>query len=93
MTRADWANVFFIDESRFNLLHNDGRMCVYRSRGERLKDDCDCQRDYFGGGSVMVWGGVSLNTKTDLVIVPGNLNAARYQQAILLPVAMGAVWF
>ena len=88
MTRAEWANVLFTDESRFNLFNNDGRVRVYRRRGERLNDDCVFQRDHFGGGSVMVWGGVSLNSKTDLVIVPGNLNAARYQQDILLPVAI-----
>ena len=88
MTRAEWANVLFTDESRFNLFNNDGRMRVYRRRGERLNDDCAFQRDHFGGGSVMVWGGVSLNSKTDLVIVPGNLNTARYQEGILLPVAI-----
>lgn len=88
MTRADWADVLFTDESRFNLYHNDGRMRVYRRRGERLNDDCVFQRDHYGGGSVMVWAGVSLHTKTDLVIIHGNLNAARYQQEILLPVAI-----
>lgn len=88
MTRAEWANVLFTDESRFNLYHNDGRMRVYRRRGERLNDECVFQRDQYGGGSVMVWAGVSLHTKTDLVIVQGNLNAARYQQEILIPVAI-----
>ena len=88
MTRAGWAYVLFTDDSRFNLFHNDGRMRVYRRRGELLYDDCVFQKDHFGGGSVIAWGGVSLNTKTDLVIVPGNLNATRYQQDILLPVAI-----
>ena len=36
----------------------------------------------------MVWGEVSLHTKTDLVIIQGNLNAARYQQEVLNPVAI-----
>ena len=88
MTRAEWANVLFTDESRFNLFHNDGRMRVYRRRGERLNDDCVYQRDHNGGGSVMVWAGVSLHTKTDLVIIHGNLNAARYQHEVLNPVAI-----
>ena len=38
---------------------------------------------FFGGG-----GGVSLNTKTAPVFVRGNLNAARYQTEILLPVCI-----
>jgi len=63
-------------------------MRVYRRRGERLNDDCVFQRDPYGGGSVMVWAGVSLHTKTDLVIIHGNLNAVRYQQEVLLPVAI-----
>ena len=88
MTRAEWANVLFTDESRFNLYNNDGRLRVYRRRGERLNDDCLFQREQYGGGSVMVWAGVSLHTKTDLIVVRGNLNAIRYQQEILLPVAI-----
>ena len=79
MIRAEWANVMFTDESRFNLYNNDGRWRVYRWRGERLNDACIVQREQYGGGSVMVWAGVSLHTKTDLVVVRGNLNAVRYQ--------------
>ena len=88
MTRAEWANVLFTDESRFNLYNSDGRWRVYRRRGERLNDACIVQREQYGGGSVMVWAGVSLHTKTDLVVVRGNLNAVRYQQDILIPVAI-----
>ena len=43
--RQQWARVLFSDESRFNLSHHDGRIRVFR-------------RDRFGGGSVMVWGGI-----------------------------------
>uniref|UniRef100_A0A3Q3KSR0 Tc1-like transposase DDE domain-containing protein n=1 Tax=Labrus bergylta TaxID=56723 RepID=A0A3Q3KSR0_9LABR len=38
----------------------------------------------FGGGSVMVWGGISLTGKTRLVFIRGNLNAERYRDEILL---------
>ena len=45
--------------------------------------------DRFGGGSVMVWGGISHRAKTDLVTVHGNLDAMRYRneivQSALLP--------
>ena len=33
----------------------------------------------------MVWGGVSLQHRTDLVVIAGNLNAVRYREDILLP--------
>ena len=36
------------------------------------------ERDRFGGESVMVWGGIMGNVKTDLVVVQGNLNAQCY---------------
>lgn len=88
LTRADWAQVLFTDESRFKLHCNDGRRLVYRRRGERYSDACVIERDRFGGGSVMIWAGVSLHTKTQAVIVNGNLNAVRYQNEILRPVAI-----
>ena len=36
----------------------------------------------------MVWGGISLTGKTRLVIIGGNLNAERYRDEILQPVAI-----
>jgi len=61
---------------------------VYRRRGERYADACVVERDQFGGGSVMIWAGISLHVKTPLVAIQGNLNASRYQNAILRPVAI-----
>ena len=36
-----------------------------------------------GGGSGMVWAGVSLHLKTNIVVIKGNLTAARYQHNVL----------
>ena len=44
------------------------------------------KNDRFGGGSVMIWGGISLQHKTDVRVIDGNLNAQRYQDEILAPV-------
>ena len=41
-----------------------------------------------GGGSVMVWGGISHGVKLPLIVVPGNLTAVRYRDEILRPVAV-----
>jgi hypothetical protein len=46
-------------ESRFHLDSSDGRSRVYRRIGERYADACVIQRQSFGGGSVMVWGGIT----------------------------------
>lgn len=61
---------------------------VWRRRGERYADCCTDRVTSFGGGSVMVWGGISLTGKTRLVIIGGNLNAERYRDEILQPVAI-----
>ena len=39
----------------------------------------------------MVWGGISHGVKSPLIVVPGNLTAVRYRDAILRPVAVPLV--
>ncbi|XP_060085024.1 galactoside alpha-(1,2)-fucosyltransferase 2-like [Ylistrum balloti] len=43
-----WRRVFFTDESLFTLYLSDGRLRVYRRRGERYTDACVAERDRFG---------------------------------------------
>uniref|UniRef100_A0A4W5QT84 Tc1-like transposase DDE domain-containing protein n=1 Tax=Hucho hucho TaxID=62062 RepID=A0A4W5QT84_9TELE len=85
-TRQDWQKVLFTDESRFCLTRGDGRIRFYHRRNERYTEACTLERDRFGGGgSIMVWGGVSQHHQTELVVIAGNLNAVRYREDILLP--------
>jgi hypothetical protein len=53
-----------------------------------LNDVCIIQRDRYGGGCVMVWAGVSLHIKTDLIIIRGNLTAVKYQRDVINPVTI-----
>ena len=46
---------------------------------ELFADACVFERDRYGGGSVMVWGGISHGVKSPLIVVPGNLTAVRYR--------------
>ena len=78
-----WRRVFFTDESRFTLFRPDGQR-----RGERFADACVLERDRFGGGSVMVWGGISHGLKSPLIEITGNLTGVRYRDEILRPVAV-----
>ena len=71
-TRADWANMLFTDESRFNFRRSNERLRVYHRRGERYAAPCVRERGQFGGGSVMIWAGISLHTKTPVVPVHQN---------------------
>ena len=83
-----WAKVLFSDESRFCLRSVDGRVRVWRRRGERFAESCIDRKVPFGGGSVMIWGGISTGGKTDLIHVAGNLNGQRYLNEVLNPVAI-----
>jgi transposase len=91
---GDWQRVIFTDECRVSVQGADGRQRVWRRPGERFADCAILERGRFGGGSVMIWGGISLNGRTDLVILGGpSLNAERYIEDILqdhvVPIAVG----
>ena len=81
-----WHPVLFTDESRFTLSTCDRRDRVWRRRGERSAACNILQHDRFGSGSVMVWGGISLEGRTALhVLARGSLTAIRYRDEILRP--------
>ena len=83
--RHPWRDVIFSDESRFCIGHNDGRGRVYRRRGERFQDACIRGRDRFGGPSVMVWGAITRDFRSPLVVINGTLTAQRYIDNVLQP--------
>ena len=77
-TVADWSNVVFSDESRFQLFRNDGRPFVRRRVGEGYRDDCVCPTLKHGGGSVMVWGCMSETGVGEIRKVTGRLCTKDY---------------
>ena len=70
--------MLFTDESRFTISFHNGRNCVWRRRGVRFQDATIQEHDRYGGGSVMVWGSISLRKRNDLYRINGNLNGAQY---------------
>ena len=46
------------------------------------------ERDGYGGGSVIVWGGISLRMRTPLHSMEGNLNGVGYRNHVLEPIAL-----
>lgn len=87
LDRASLRNILFTDESRFCLDFHDGRRRVWRSKNERFANCNVVEHDRFGGGSVMVWGGISLDGPTDLYAIRnGSLTAVRYRDEILDPI-------
>lgn len=84
--QRQWGRVWFTDESRFSLCGNDGRLRIWRRRGERYEQNLFEPTRSHNGGSIMVWGGISINGRTDLVVVPPpGMNAQRYIDEILRP--------
>ncbi|KAL6457486.1 hypothetical protein MHYP_G00344490 [Metynnis hypsauchen] len=74
------------DESMLTLSTCDKHDRVWRRRGERSAACNILQHDQFGSGSVMVWGGISLEGRTALhVLARGSMTAIRYRDEILRP--------
>ncbi len=86
--QRDWRRLLFSDESRFKIFESDGRVRVHRRRGERTSSCCVQEVVPYGGGSVMVWGGISGDVKTDLIVLDGTLTARRYIDEVLTPVVL-----
>ena len=61
----------------------DGRIRVWRRRGERHSQNCIVERDRGRGGSVCVWGAIGIGVKTDMVHFNGYVNAQVYMDNAL----------
>ena len=85
---AEWRNVVFLVESRFNMSYNVGRICVQRYAGESNLRACILQRHRGPTPSVMVWGAIGYNIWSHLLCIEGNLNSNRYIREVLQPEAL-----
>ena len=88
---SEWDGVLWTDESRFCLDFADGRVRVRRMANERYAAACISEHDRYGGGSVMMWGGIWKTGRTAAVIINGNLNAAGYLSQVINPVVIPTV--
>ena len=85
-TNQQWATVLFTNESRFLLDMLDRRRRVWRRRGDRYANCAIVEHDRYGGGSLMVWGGISVRSRTELLVLNGTLTGQRYINEVLQPV-------
>jgi transposase len=82
----EWGGILFTDESRFCLRSPDGCQRVWRRTGERVAQCNFVPGISFGSDSIMVWGGISMEARTELVVVNGGaMTANRYTRDILEP--------
>ena len=88
------ANMLFSDNSWFQLEVSDGRVRIWQGSGERYTDACMVERNHWGGPRAMVWGRISYQQRTPLVIFdvrPGRRNgvtAQRYIENVLHSVVL-----
>ncbi|GFS84794.1 transposable element Tcb1 transposase [Trichonephila clavipes] len=85
---AEWNEVVFTDESRICLQHHDGRIRVWRHRGERMLNSCVMHRHTGPAPGIMVWGGIGYQSRICLVRIDGTLNSQRYISKVLEPVVL-----
>ncbi|GFT75085.1 transposable element Tcb2 transposase [Trichonephila clavipes] len=85
LTAAEWNQVVFSDESRFNLNSDDNRVLVWRPRGKRLNPAFALQRLTAPTAGVMVWDVIAYSTRSHLVLIRGTMTAQRYVHDILQP--------
>ena len=77
-TNQQWVTVLFTDKSRFLLDMLDRRRRVWRRRRERYANCAIVEHDRYGGGSLIVWGGISNCSRTELLVLNGTLTGQRY---------------
>ncbi|GFV60847.1 transposable element Tcb1 transposase [Trichonephila clavipes] len=97
--RCQWCNerriwvakcneVVFTDESCICLQHHDGRILVWRHRGERMLNSYVMHRHTGLAPGIIVLGGIGYHSRTSLVRIAGTLNSQRYISEVLEPVVL-----
>ncbi|KFM64955.1 Transposable element Tc3 transposase, partial [Stegodyphus mimosarum] len=88
MWTAEWNEIVFTDESRFCLQHHDGRIRVWRHRGERMLNSCVMHRHTGTAPGIMIWNGIGYHCRTPIVRIAGTLNSQAYISMVLEPVVL-----
>ncbi|GFY35743.1 transposable element Tcb1 transposase [Trichonephila clavipes] len=70
---AEWNEVVFTDESCICLQHHDGRIRVWRHRGESMLNSCVIHRHTGPAPGIMAWAGIGYHSHA-----PFSLSHCRY---------------
>lgn len=82
-TIDDFKNVFWTDESKFEIFGSKRRTYVRRSVNKKMLPACITPTVKHGGGSVMVWGGFSFNGISQLYRIKGILEKKQYHKILV----------
>ncbi|GFV76119.1 transposable element Tcb2 transposase [Trichonephila clavipes] len=87
--RNELSNILYSGESRFSVHPNNRRIFIWRECGSRNNPASVHESVRFGGGGVLVYGGISIDGRTDLYIIRDEpLTARRYSDEILRPIVV-----
>ncbi|GFU26561.1 transposable element Tcb2 transposase [Trichonephila clavipes] len=87
--RIECINVLFSDESQFSDHPDNRRIFTWWDCGSRNIPAFVHESVRSGGGGVLVYGGISIDGRTDLYIIrDGPLTARRYRNEILRPIVV-----
>lgn len=81
-----WSTVLFTDESRFGFHPDSRRTRVWRVPGRESRLQHPQEVHSYQAGTIMVWAGIRIGARTDLVFVRGNMNAQKYRDEVVEPV-------
>ncbi|GFW86867.1 transposable element Tcb1 transposase [Trichonephila clavipes] len=92
MWAAEWNEVVFTDESSICLQHHDGRIRVWRHRGERMLNSCVMHHHIGPAPGIMVWGGIGYPSRSPLIENMWSLVAQRLTQITPPAAASDQLW-
>ncbi|GFT13006.1 transposable element Tcb2 transposase [Trichonephila clavipes] len=86
--RNEWSNVLFSEESRFSVHPDNRRIFIWKDRDSRNNSAFVHESVRWRWG-VLVYGGISIDGRTDLYIIrDGPLTVRRYRDEILRPIVV-----
>lgn len=91
LSKDDWKNYVFSDESRFEV-HSTRRRYVRRQNGHKFQNQYTCKTVKYGGFAIMAWGAIKGDGSRILKQCPVRLDSTGYQSILdegLLPLLKG----
>lgn len=85
-TRMPWGGLLSPDNSNFCCSVANRHRWVWQRQREHYFLSCILEQDFWGSLDMVVWGTISMNYCTDLIILNGNMIAAWYMEQVLQPV-------
>ncbi|GFV33673.1 transposable element Tc1 transposase [Trichonephila clavipes] len=82
---TDGQKVMFSDESRFVLRTDDNRVRLWMHPGERYNSPHTVLRQTARTAGVMVWGTITYDSRSTLIVMRGTLTGQRYVDDIIQP--------